>query len=586
MHLGDQKARQSWPLLLLWAAMAAVIWPVGEFSINDDWGFSLPVEWWVTHKDLQFTFWQHMTLITQIWAGYAWSEIFGFSQLNLRILVALCSAGTVLLTLRLSDICGLDRRWGILITLCLLSFPLYPGLSLSFMTDIPFMLLLLGTLCVLTRALQTEKSLFGPFFFAGAALLLLTLLLRQTAIAIAAGFLLADLIRHGFKLQATLRGMVLLAISAGVIIFFPPVAALFTEFPVNYSDNVGAMKFWLAELMALHPTTLLRSVVVACYSLLYNGFFALPLSLSLAFALRAHLFAGRVHVVLILALSAALFAVTYLTGGSVPQAGNVLTFEGLGPRLLAPGLLQPASYPAAWLILSALSALSAALIIYLFASQLIGLLKTRFQSLNRSELSLHALLLSTAVILMLPFAMRFGPWFDRYMICSAPLVLMSAAMLIAPRVHALPQISRTVYGFAAVGIVASVILTHDYFQWARTRTALVEGFVAQTGIAPEDMDGGFEYNNVLQLHQNRSDAAHIKAIRTASRPYMISKTLRPGYTLVSCTDVGQWVPLDADRLYILKKIPGETIEVAGTYMSAMKEDREDGQEPFGTPACR
>jgi hypothetical protein len=57
-------------LLPLFAAIAAILFfafdYAGEFSINDDWGYSTPIRWWTEDGRLALTHWQSMPLVTQL----------------------------------------------------------------------------------------------------------------------------------------------------------------------------------------------------------------------------------------------------------------------------------------------------------------------------------------------------------------------------------------------------------------------------------------------------------------------------------------------------------------------------------------
>ena len=56
-------------------AAAFAIRPLGDFPLNDDWAFALPVKWLVERGQLQFTDWQAMTLIGQVTLGADWRTV-------------------------------------------------------------------------------------------------------------------------------------------------------------------------------------------------------------------------------------------------------------------------------------------------------------------------------------------------------------------------------------------------------------------------------------------------------------------------------------------------------------------------------
>ena len=56
-------------LITAWVSMAIQVDPRGEFSLNDDWAYALPVKALVEQFSIRFTFWQSMTLIGQVLWG-------------------------------------------------------------------------------------------------------------------------------------------------------------------------------------------------------------------------------------------------------------------------------------------------------------------------------------------------------------------------------------------------------------------------------------------------------------------------------------------------------------------------------------
>ncbi len=68
-------------LTAAWVGMATLVDPRGEFSLNDDWAYALPVKTLVERGSIRFTFWQSMTLIAQVLWGALFCLPRGFSFL-------------------------------------------------------------------------------------------------------------------------------------------------------------------------------------------------------------------------------------------------------------------------------------------------------------------------------------------------------------------------------------------------------------------------------------------------------------------------------------------------------------------------
>jgi len=116
-------------LTIGWVGMAIQVNPQGEFSLNDDWAYALPVKALTEQDSIRFTFWQSMTLIGQVLWGALFCLPGGFSFLALRLSVLTaglagvmglyglcrhigsCTAPATLGSSRLrARVCGLPRK--------------------------------------------------------------------------------------------------------------------------------------------------------------------------------------------------------------------------------------------------------------------------------------------------------------------------------------------------------------------------------------------------------------------------------------------------------------------------------------------
>src|SRR5207302_5473236 len=65
-------------LIGLWGLMEVLIDPVGDFPLNDDWAYGLPVKWLVEEGRVRFTE-TYATLITHVFWGGLFAYLAGFS---------------------------------------------------------------------------------------------------------------------------------------------------------------------------------------------------------------------------------------------------------------------------------------------------------------------------------------------------------------------------------------------------------------------------------------------------------------------------------------------------------------------------
>jgi len=114
-------------LTAAWAGMAIQVDPRGEFSLNDDWAYALPVKALTKQGLIRFTFWQSMTLIGQVLWGALFCLPGGFSFLALRLSVLTAGLAGVLGLYGLCRHIGSGTALATLAALTLALNPIYFG---------------------------------------------------------------------------------------------------------------------------------------------------------------------------------------------------------------------------------------------------------------------------------------------------------------------------------------------------------------------------------------------------------------------------------------------------------------------------
>ncbi|TAF75837.1 MAG: phospholipid carrier-dependent glycosyltransferase [Bacteroidetes bacterium] len=125
-------------LLLVWAIVELLIFPIGEFPLNDDWCYAIPVRDLINGEKLRIVNWGSMTLLTQIGWGYLFSTIFGFSFLTLRISVIILGITGGIYLYYLLEKNTKNNYLALFLALVYVLNPLHISLSNTFMTDVPF----------------------------------------------------------------------------------------------------------------------------------------------------------------------------------------------------------------------------------------------------------------------------------------------------------------------------------------------------------------------------------------------------------------------------------------------------------------
>ena len=237
----------------------------GDYAINDDWGYSTPIRWWVMDRQLALTHWQSMPLISQLLLGVVWAEVFGFSQGALRQLSLVLALTTCTAVFACARALALPFFVCLLCALLPLASPIFVGLSYSFMTDIPAAALVTLSLVFLIRSFSRPGG--GGWDYAiGIVFLLLAVLLRQTSLALALAMLLAEPVARGFTARGLARNLAVVVAASAVYLAATALLRAEIGLPTAYDAKTDAMLGFIGDILALNLGALrqtLRAVLVA-----------------------------------------------------------------------------------------------------------------------------------------------------------------------------------------------------------------------------------------------------------------------------------------------------------------------------------
>jgi hypothetical protein len=255
-----------WMTLLLFGLTIFYINPFREVVWDDDFAYARTVRHLLETGTYQLDNWASANMLFQAYWGALFAAIRGYSLSSLRI------STLVLGLFGLFGFYGLAREHGLshqhagMLTLGLLASPLFVWFSFTFMTDIPFLTLLILALLFYTRAMRLSNyplMLLASVFAAGA------ILTRQLGVALIAGVFFIWVLDRGRwqRVRFYLSGLV-----------FPIFAALWLTYSLYTETNWGAKYFSSAESGYLAQTgTVLVNLVSRPGSILqYLALFALP----------------------------------------------------------------------------------------------------------------------------------------------------------------------------------------------------------------------------------------------------------------------------------------------------------------------
>ena len=455
--------------------MGALILPVGEFPLNDDWSYARAVQTWLETGTLRFTGWTSVPLVAQALWGALFCLPGGFSFAALRLSTAvagLLGAWGLFFLLRSA---GRNRPTAFAAALTLAVNPLYVNLSHTFMTDVPFVAAALWALAGFVRSFSDPRP---RWLWLGLVGSVAATLVRHTGLVLPLAYFLACRLgpRDAVRSRSGWPG----AVTALALAGFCACGAAWLDlrpFWMNHGDA-------LASGFRAPARMLERAGEIA----IYLGLFGLPFEL---FALSGE---SRRRSLLRIAWILPLAALTALgldsLGIRLPMAGNVLHAAGLGPVRLYDvatlGLSNGASFAAGWWTLATGLGVAGA-----------GLGACRWLAAWRAPASDSAR--RTRGLLVLCAAGWLAPmlaagYMDRYLLALLPI------WCFGPTPSTSDGASRS-RGWLAAALLAALLwatfavaATHDYFSWNRARWAALNDLTARRRVSPDRIDGGFEFN--------------------------------------------------------------------------------------------
>lgn len=469
-----------------WLFLLLLVNPLGNFPLNDDWGYAQVVSHLAETGEYRPGDWPVMTLFSQVIWGTVLVKIFGFSFSILRISTLLLAIwGSYRLYRKYYSLSG-DLLLARTAFFVLLLNPLFCHLSFTFMTDVPFTVAVLAALLHYHRAMDRDSALswFAAIFFT-----IVAMLIRQPAILLAPAFGMALLLKQP-SWKYTLWAVAASALSYAALLAY----VHFLSTPLETPGAPASLQPLLRRLRLsyLGPQLLSRGGLI----LTYLGVYILPLTVLGLPALLRQLSSQTGKLSLLLA---AVLATSWACQ-SWPGAplGNIIDLFGLGPTTL-PGpdkryLTDVVLNSRIKAVLIPLAAGGLFLLLWQILSQLFVFgIRQLFTVQNRWKLGL--LLFAMAYFLYLLIDKN---RFDRYHLVLLPvLLLLFSGMKRQPLPASIKLVS---VGLLVLFGLFSMGGTRDYLSWNRSRWAVLDSLTNQAGITPSRIDGGLEFNGWHATH--------------------------------------------------------------------------------------
>ncbi|HEY3293981.1 MAG TPA: glycosyltransferase family 39 protein [bacterium] len=555
MRLSNLPRPSAWPLAAqsllvgaLWILFALLVNPVGEFPVNDDWGYSKAVNSLVSGGHLQFLQgWAQTTFIAQLFWGALFALPFGFSFTALRISGLVAGFIGVVATHRTLHRYGFRTAYAWIGTLCLVLNPLYFQLCYSFMTDVPFFAASMISFVLFLRALQEDHS---TSVWTGTLFAVIATLIRQVGFLVPIAWTIVRLASRPQNRREIWRAVAPTLITIGALIVFQFGIAPLIGFEMH--DNARLRLMYVGIFHNVF-TVALKYADNAAVAAVYLGLFLLPLALQIESTNRRRNPLHWIGLALIAAVMTALIATR--EHSIMPLARNMLTANSLGPLTLRDTYIlgmPHAPYAPHWLwVLLTIGGVigGASLIQHVFNHVRSSF---RFRIANRAN---AAYMLAFGVWLMYLGLCVMSGFFDRYLLYLIPF---SIILLWTPGF--VPARSPALVRMATVGLLAAFALydvgaTHDYLSWNRARWDALNHLNTVQRIPPDRVDGGYEYNGWHFYSKGFTSPPGKSWWYVKDDEYVAAFGPLPGYHLQDHRLYARWLPPGTDSVLVLARDP-------------------------------
>jgi Dolichyl-phosphate-mannose-protein mannosyltransferase len=517
--------------LLCAAAVAAaflIVNPFVQMPFDDDWSYAFTVREFLRTGRMLYNGWSAPLILTQVWWGALFSEIFGYSFIVLRFSTLPMAVGCAILAYLLARRADLAPSRAIFCSLLLCLSPLFLPLALSFMTDVPALMFTLLCLYAFVRAAQSLRTMeFLAWLGVGIIFGIIGGMGRQTVWVVPLSVVPYLMLTHRKSpalVAAALLGWLLVVLDIVLSLrWFDRQPWVYLDPPMLTVFRVGLRK----------PGIFLGNVIEVCFTIVMM---VLPIAFPMALSSVARLWRmrktwrGLVTAAVICLLAAAIARNPAL--GMAPWLFNILSIHGVIGSLELSGH-RPISLPMP--VRGILSAMILMCCYFLLARGVEAVLEPRLSLASLREFftrkppifSILAIFGSVYFFLMIVRSAQ-DVVFDRYLLPLIPCVAIGLLCACRPRAVA--------WTLLAIYIVYGLATTQDNLALAAARRAAVNRLEA-AGVPSTQIAAGFEYDFYTQLQQE----GHINRYGILNPPHAFDPSR--GYVpALKCRYRIEWAP--------------------------------------------
>lgn len=536
-------------LLLVQLALTVIVWPVGNFPVNDDWAYAHSAIWLISENRIRLSDWIAMNLLPQTLMGGAAVYVFGFSFSVLRVVTELVALSTSLAMYGFFRVGGMGRALAFVSVVCVVGLPWWQILANSYMSDMYGMAFAISASYFFIRHIQSPRL---GYLAMGTLFAVLGVLQRQVVAVVPLAFLL------GWFLSG--RPMTRKNLVTGLFPFVLTIAfELLYQGYLTHGAGVPEAQHYLHDRlvnMSIGVLTLDPKRVSWMFQNLFQMAGILGLSTAIWASLNLELFRDRRMRLTLVGLALAVIVATFFMGWLPPyRENNVLDIAGIGPFTLGNGMaLAEVSIDRNkglfWVMVGLLAGIGMAF--------LAALLMFTFRRMNKPmaprRRGVLVFLMVAVVAYIIPFAIT--DYFDRYLIFVVPFLLLWAVIVFGKNTGRYFVFRNAVSITLLLGVgVLGAVVTHDYFAWNRARWQAITYAEHFLGASADNLDGGFEYNGFYNFEKIKAPggADGKQWWWVIDDQYLVTFSSRAGYSEKKRFPVARYLTVTPPIIFLMER---------------------------------
>jgi hypothetical protein len=484
-------------IFLVFLLILVIIPPFFDFPLNDDWAYAKSVKIFSETGNIKFSDWTAASFLAQLLWGYLFTLPTGFSFMALRIsTIVLAFIGILCFYFILKEL-KFSEKLSVLGSLLLFFNPIFFNLSYTFMSDIPFISVVLLSLLFYLKFIKTNKNIF---LILGTLFSIIAFLIRQHGIIISFAmliYMILDRKKHKLEFMKI------------AIVFIIPIIIL-AGYQYWYMTFHGpSVRYLSSGHLLINFSSIARFIAYLLISITNIGFYLLPLAV--LYLINIKRIAKNINkkyfgiffiaIVFILASFSVVYYLQFRNFPFLGYQGFIISESGLGPKLLA-GNNENIFPVYIWVIFDAIAIISAAFIVLIFAKYKLDKIKeNKLRNMIRLNINMTGLdfcilsgsLLLIFLLLLASIFDKYLLFFDRYYTAIIPFVIILLLSYLKNTKLKLKHAEKILVISVILIALFSLVGTLDYVSWNKARWKGID-YLQSKGISPAEIDGGFEFN--------------------------------------------------------------------------------------------